>query len=207
MAVTTSRLVGTGDSDGAALDSLMNKLPKSKYFSPLEKNTDEFKVRYASDKNSSYGGYIPCTKALTGNTHEAIINVAQSTNGIFFYTDKGTAVGCIVKMSDGTEFMMKSRWDGLSTEWHDTNPDNSFDLSAFNAESPTLNKIYIPSSSTGYVAMCPVVYQNTNIGKVGADSGDVYFVEGIANSVWSPNGVEINGHTYYGCGKYCTRAD
>lgn len=202
MAVTTSRLYGTGSTETEAANALMNKLPKGKYFSAVEANTTSHKVGFLSSKGD-YGGNIYYTYNITGTTHKAIINVAQSENGIFFYLDNGVAVACIITMSDGSEFMITD---------DDSTSDNITSVSAwkftpYNASSATLKKIYIPSASSGYVSMCPCVYQDTAIGKIGADSGDVYFIEGIDNSVWSPNGIEINGHIYYGCNKYCTRAD
>lgn len=189
MAVTTSRLVGTGSSYIEATKDFLSKFPKGKKFTTITTNESGDYVQYSTSDGHSF--YIQGTLKTTGDrTYKHIVNIAQSSNGIFFYKDDGTAIGCLVTMSDDTEFYV----------------DASSNYTAYNGGA--LHKVYIPASDArGYVIMCPIIYQDTSIGKVGADSGDVYFVEGIANSVWSPNGVEINGHTYYGCGKYCTRAD
>ena len=191
MAVTTSRLVGTGSSYIEATKDFLSKFPKGKKFTQITTNKEGDFVKYSTSDGKSFYFYIQGTLKTTGDsTYKHIVNVAQSANGIFFYKDDGTAIGCLITMSDDTEFYVEP----------------SSDYTTYNGG--TLHKVYVPTSyATDYVIMCPIIYQDTSIGKVGADSGDVLFVEGISNSVWSPNGVKINGHTYYGCGKYCTRAD
>lgn len=189
MAVTTSRLVGTGSSYIEATKDFLSKFPKGKKFTTITTNESGDNVMYSTSDGKSF--YIQGTLKTTGDsTYKHIVNIAQSSNGIFFYKDDGTAIGCLVTMSDDTEFYVDA---------------SSKYTTSYNGG--TLHKVYIPASASVYVIMCPIIYQDTSIGKVGADSGDVLFVEGISNSVWSPNGVKINGHTYYGCGKYCTRAD
>lgn len=196
MAVTTSRLVGTGKDYETAVKNLVSQMPsEGKHQFKYDNSTDSIGpamcIEFSSDNDWTF---VP-TKKQTGDTYKAILNLAESANGLFLYQDDGTAIMCVITMSDGTEFMYRYAHSTLSEK-----------LTSYNGG--TLHKIYIPTSNaTDYVIMCPIIYQDTSIGKVGADSGDVLFVEGLSNSVWSPNGVKINGHTYYGCGKYCTRAD
>lgn len=196
MAVTTSRLVGTGKDYETAVKNLVSQMPSEGKHQFKYDNSDEFKGAMCLDFSSTPDNvwtFVP-TKKQTGDTYKAILNLAESANGLFLYQDDGTAIMCVITMSDGTELMYRYAHNTLSEKLTSDN-------------GGTLHKIYVPTSNATYVIMCPIIYQDTSIGKVGADSGDVLFVEGLSNSVWSPNGVKINGHTYYGCGKYCTRAD
>lgn len=198
MAVTTSRLVGTGKDYETAVKNLVSQMPsEGKHQFKYTKFADSVGSAMSIVFSPSPGivwNFVP-TKKQTGDTYKAILNLAESANGLFLYQDDGTAIMCVITMSDGTELMYRYAHSTLSEKLTSDN-------------GGTLHKIYIPTSNaTDYVIMCPIIYQDTSIGKVGADSGDVLFVEGLSNSVWSPNGVKINGHTYYGCGKYCTRAD
>lgn len=198
MAVTTSRLVGTGKDYETAVKNLVSQMPSEgehqfKYINFDESVGPAMCIGF-SPSPGIFWNFVP-TKKQTGDTYKAILNLAESANGLFLYQDDGTAIMCVVTMSDGTEFMYRYAHSTLTEILKSDN-------------GGALHKVYIPASdASGYVIMCPIIYQDTSIGKVGADSGDVLFVEGISNSVWSPNGVKINGHTYYGCGKYCTRAD
>jgi len=62
------------------------------------------------------------------------------------------------------------------------------------------------SNPDNYVSFVPLISVSHNFA-TGMVADGVYIVSGVDNSLWSYNGIVINGHTFYGAAGLCICAD
>lgn len=169
-------------------------------------------IRYVSDNSLGDKIDIYMTDAfetISGNAYKnnykCTVTIATQDNGLFFYDRKGKAVGCIIQSDGGTEFGATLKTTGTVPDITVSDTEYSKRLTYNGGD---LKFIFGPNQpAEGYVSMTPIYFRDNAAGRIGGHPSTVFYQHGIDNSLWGPDGTNINGMTYYGFGDFCTPLD
>ena len=153
----------------------------------FDNNYFNFNIYYKGSKFATIGG------GLSGSLHSRLICF---DNGVFLepmyynsdnvkYSDFFTA---IIKFSD-SEFYVVSPFSNTKA----VNTGNA--LFAFSTSNPD-----------NYASFAPLISVSHNFA-TGMVADGVYIVSGVDDSLWSYDGIVINGHTFYGAAGLCICTD
>lgn len=179
--------------DGTAI---MSQIPSTKHFSPwsiqkyYSSTTLGLYFYLDGEKQGTSDGQcapvcnIPSTENADG-TYSISITCVKGDDFLYLYGNGDDLPAIIVTMDDGTELFVGAvaNYNGLA--FYTINK----------AEGTTLPIAFKTNAPNGYVALCPLIFNDNSIGKAGAKSKNVFYATGVNRIV---NGEKINGHTYYG---------
>lgn len=185
------------------------------------KNIEKSSVTTASDKtvdvlNGIVNGTLPITFRYSNNDNDiAIYNTAGTqlaaiTNVYTNYVSTIDTVkfdnGLIVYLSYATGGIIRFQSSTIIVKFSDTEAYISTSLGDFATTSGNKLWAYSVSNPDNYVAFAPLISVSSNFA-TGLTADGVYMQSGIDSSLWTKNGLVVNGHTFYGAQELCICAD
>lgn len=140
--------------------------------------------------SNTWASYIKINGfGISGNGYYKDIEVIAFDKGLILYINEGD--GGVYTRSNPTILIKFSDSEVIIGEY---------------STSGSARWAYTVSNPDNYVVFAPLISVSENFAP-GISAEGVYIVAGIDQSLWTANGLVVNGHTLYGAQNYCICTD